>query len=93
MFFCKGNASLPDSLGESAIQFFLPGLTLPPPPSLPHKVCDHREVFRGNVGLDVAVMVALPLFLALASAAGIGGGGIVVPLLLLLAQLPAYYPR
>lgn len=43
------------------------------------------------MGRDVAVIVLLPFFLTLCSAAGIGGGGIVVPLLLLITQLPAYY--
>ena len=64
-----------------------------PTPSapLPTADCDHVGIFQGNVGRDIGLILILPLFLALASAGGIGGGGIVVPILLMLGDFPPYY--
>jgi uncharacterized membrane protein YfcA len=48
-------------------------------------------IFEGNIGRDVGLLLILPVFLALASAGGIGGGGIVIPILLMLGDFPPYY--
>ena len=61
------------------------------PPTIPFLDCSHVHLFQGNVGLDVALILILPFFLALASAAGIGGGGVIVPLLLIVSKFPSYY--
>ncbi|EDQ89896.1 uncharacterized protein MONBRDRAFT_7612 [Monosiga brevicollis MX1] len=53
--------------------------------------CDHVDLGDGNVGRDVGAVLILFIFLALASAGGIGGGGIIVPMLLVVGDFPTYY--
>eukprot|EP00730_Choanoeca_flexa_P012391 TRINITY_DN4159_c0_g1_i1.p1 TRINITY_DN4159_c0_g1~~TRINITY_DN4159_c0_g1_i1.p1 ORF type:complete len:496 (+),score=114.36 TRINITY_DN4159_c0_g1_i1:220-1707(+) len=53
--------------------------------------CDHVDLGEGNVGRDVGVVLVLFVFLALASAGGIGGGGIIIPMLFVIGDFPPYY--
>jgi hypothetical protein len=60
-------------------------------PLLFPQVCDHADIFEADIGRDVGLLLLLPIFLALASAGGIGGGGIIIPFLLVLSDMPTYY--
>eukprot|EP00049_Salpingoeca_infusionum_P016877 m.350948 g.350948 ORF g.350948 m.350948 type:complete len:497 (-) comp16161_c0_seq1:497-1987(-) len=55
------------------------------------KGCNHVNIFQGNIGKDIGVLVLLFVFLALASAGGIGGGGIIIPMLSAVTLFPPYY--
>jgi len=54
--------------------------------------CTHVLIFTGrNIGLDIGLLLLLPVFLAISSAAGIGGGGFIPPFLMIISQFSTYY--